>query len=480
MTTESSVPLIVGAGPVGLTLANELIRHGVRCRIIDQAPQPSQTSKALAIFPRTLEVFDAMGLSRSFLEAGHRLAGITFSHGHDQLAAIDFGSVASPFPFALSLPQSQTERLLLERLAAAGVEVERETRLTNLEQSSDLVRATLGRGEAGEEVVETAWLLGCDGAHSTTRHALGMEFAGAPYDESFLLADLRLEATLDPRRAHLFFAPDGVLALFPFGGERWRVVANIPPEARVQALPELTLEEVQTLVDRRGPGGVSLSDPHWMSRFHISHRIVPQFRRLRVFLLGDAAHIHSPAGGQGMNTGIQDAFNLGWKLALVVRGKASAQLLASYHSEREPIARGVLNLTDRLTRVATARNSVVQSVRDFLLPMVSGIDLLGTKLPNGWPSLRSIIGRARWWKITAPGGPERAIAPRTRTCARRTEKRAGFSSSCASRVLCSLFSWALRLTNRQSGSCARACRTTSSPVMPSPGARAARKRSCAT
>ena len=382
MTPDSSPLLVVGAGPVGLTMANELARHGVRCRIIDQAAERSQTSKALAIFPRTLEAFSAMGIAADFLAAGERIQGLAMHHGSARLATIDLSSVASPFPFAISLPQSETERLLSDRLASAGIEVEREVSLTNVEQTSDLVRATLRHADGREETVETPWLLGCDGAHSTTRHALGMEFVGSQYDESFILADVRIEPAPDRRHVHLFLAPDGVFGVIPFGGDYWRIVANIPPESRNQTLPELTLDEVQTLANSRGPAGARLSNPSWLSRFHISHRIVPQFRKLRVFLLGDAAHIHSPAGGQGMNTGIQDAVNLAWKVALVVRGRAPVQLLGSYHSEREPVARGVLNLTDRITRMATLQNSVAQKVRDFVLPMVSGIDLVGEKVAD--------------------------------------------------------------------------------------------------
>ncbi|MBA3650988.1 MAG: FAD-dependent monooxygenase [Chthoniobacterales bacterium] len=382
MTANLPVPLIVGAGPVGLTLANELARHGVRCRIIDQAPERSQTSKALAIFPRTLEAFSAMGVADRFLAAGERIQGLAMHHGGERLAAIDLDSVASPFPFVLSLPQSETECLLSERLAGAGIEVEREVSLTSIEQTNDFVRATLRHPDGREEIVQTPWLLGCDGAHSTTRHALGMEFAGSQYDESFILADVRIESAPDRRHVHLYLGPEGVFGLIPFGGDRWRIVANIPPESRNQNLPELMLDDVQTVADARGPAGARLSDPTWISRFHISHRIVPQFRKLRVFLLGDAAHIHSPAGGQGMNTGIQDAFNLAWKLALVVRGLSPVQLLGSFHTERVPVARGVLNLTDRITRMATTRNSVAQSVRDFLLPVVSGIDLVGEKVAD--------------------------------------------------------------------------------------------------
>jgi 2-polyprenyl-6-methoxyphenol hydroxylase-like FAD-dependent oxidoreductase len=323
-----------------------------------------------------------MGIDDRFIAAGHRLQGLSIHHGTDRLAKIDITSVASPYPFILSLPQAETERLLIEQLSTFGIEVERSASLTSLQQTGERVLATLKHGDGREEVVETPWLLGCDGAHSTTRHALGMEFAGAQYDESFILADVRIGELIDPDRVHLYLSTDGILGFFPYGAGRWRIVANIPPESRQQSLPDLALPEVQEVVERRGPPGVKVDDPVWMSRFHISHRIVPQFRQLRVFLLGDAAHIHSPAGGQGMNTGIQDAFNLAWKLALVVKGLAPAQLLGSYHDEREPVARGVLNLTDRITRMATMRSSFAQSVRDFLLPVMTGIDLVGGKVAD--------------------------------------------------------------------------------------------------
>ena len=380
MEPESSLPLVIGAGPVGLTMACELARHGVRCRIVDENRERSQTSKALGIFPRTLEVFHTMGLAERFVAAGHPLLGLTIHHGADVLAAVDLTSVASPFPFALSLPQSETERLLREHLSSLGVEVERETSLVAVAQSDDAVQATLRRADGSLETTSAPWVIGCDGAHSATRHALGFDFEGSQYRESFLLADVRAATGLGRERIHLFLGDDGILGLFPFGDERWRVVANIPPESRDQNLPEVTLDEVQRLVNERGPAGTGLTDPVWLSRFHISHRMVREYQKLRVFLAGDSAHIHSPAGGQGMNTGIQDAFNLAWKLALVIRGRASAQLLGSYQLEREPVARGVLNLTDRITRMATMRNSVAQTVRDFLIPMVSGIDFVAEKL----------------------------------------------------------------------------------------------------
>jgi 2-polyprenyl-6-methoxyphenol hydroxylase-like FAD-dependent oxidoreductase len=379
---DSSPVLVVGAGPVGLTMANELARHGVACRIVERAVEPSPTSRALAIFPRTLEVFETMGVADRFLSEGHRLNGLSLHHRLAEIAKVDFNTVASPFPFALGLAQSETERLLTERLGSFDIAVERGVELTGFVQTSDAVSATLRHNDGREETLTPSWLIGCDGAHSTTRHILGMDFEGAQYDESFILADVQLEPALARDRVHLFLSEDGVLGVIPFARNRWRIVANIPPDSRDQTLPEVTLAEAQALIARRGDAGMIASDPSWTSRFEISHRKVREFRRLRVFLAGDAAHIHSPAGGQGMNTGIQDAFNLAWKIALVVRGRAPAQLLASYQVEREPVATGVLNLTDRITRLATVRNSVAQSVRDFFLPVVSGLDIVSGKIAD--------------------------------------------------------------------------------------------------
>jgi len=374
--------LIVGAGPVGLTMACELVRHGVLCRVIDKAAQRSQTSKALGVFPRTLEVFETMGVIDKVLAAGLRLRGLCIHNQKDQIAAIDMSAVGSPYPFVFSLAQSETERILIEHVENLGVSVEREQELVGLTQTDTAVIATIRHVSGREETIETPWLLGCDGAHSGTRHLLNMDFEGAPYDESFVLADAKVDAPVSKDQVHLFTSEEGIFAIIALDSERSRVIANIPSETRAQDLPEMTLAEIQEIADRRGPPGTRLSDATWISRFHISHRKVKEFRKLRVFLAGDSAHIHSPAGGQGMNTGIQDAFNLAWKLALVLRERAPVQLLASYNIEREPIARGVLNLTDRITRMATIRNPILQTARNILLPIFSGIDFLEEKIAD--------------------------------------------------------------------------------------------------
>ena len=382
MTPEFSAPLVIGAGPVGLTMANELARHGVRCRIIERAAEPSPTSRALAIFPRTLEVFETMGVADRFLADGHQLNGLLLHHRLAEIAKVDFKTVASPFPFALGLAQSETERLLTERLASFDIAVERGVELTGFVQTSDGVSATLRHNDGREETVATPWLIGCDGAHSTTRHILGMDFEGAQYDESFILADVQLESALTRDRVHLFLSEDGVLGAIPFAENRWRVVANIPPDPG----PGLARSHSGrgSGVDRSARDGGDEGERSELD-FALPH-FAPQGPGVspagRVFLAGDAAHIHSPAGGQGMNTGIQDAFNLAWKIALVLRGRAPAQLLASYQVEREPVATGVLNLTDRITRLATVRNSVAQSVRDFFLPVVSGLDVVSGKIAD--------------------------------------------------------------------------------------------------
>ena len=254
-----------------------------------------------------------------------------------------------------------------------GGSVEWRVELLGFTQDDQGVTATLRHLHGQEETTRTPWLIGCDGAHSTVRRTLALPFPGARHDETFLLADVTIQASLPDDEVSLFFHPDGLLGIIPSGNGRCRVVADIPPHA-IRHPDEPTLTEVQALAATRSLADVTLSDPLWLSTFHISRRKVEQFRIGRVFLAGDAAHIHSPAGGQGMNTGIQDATNLGWKLALVTAQHAPQSLFDSYSMEREPVARAVLTLTDRITKVATLHNPVAQHIRDFVLPTLAGIE----------------------------------------------------------------------------------------------------------
>jgi len=372
--------LVVGAGPVGLAMACELARSGVRCRIIDKAAERASTSRALAIFPRTLEMFQMMGMSDSVLKAGHQLNGVAIYNRSGQIGHIGFSNLPSRYRFAISLPQSETERLLIEHLALFGIVVDREKELVDLSQSADAVQVVVRDSAGLEERFESRWLIGCDGAHSSVRHLLGLQFEGEAYPETFLLADVKMDGPLDHIHMHLFLTGDGIVGIFPFRGDRCRIIVNTQTPVGREPAGDLRLDEIQAIVESRTNCGIGLTDPIWLSRFRISHRKVPEFRLNRTFLAGDSAHIHSPAGGQGMNTGIQDAVNLAWKLALVVHKKSPDSLLNSYNEEREPVAKMVLSLTDRLTRVATLQGALGQQVRNALLPILTGIHLVEDRI----------------------------------------------------------------------------------------------------
>ena len=316
-----------------------------------------------------------MGIVDDILSAGLELDGIAFYNKSGQIGHIGFSCLPCRYRFAISLPQSQTEQILLQLLVRYGLDVERERELVALSQTEDRVVAVIRGSDGSEELLESEWLIGCDGAHSGVRHALNLSFEGEEYSETFLLADARVQSSLDRIHIHLFLADDGIVGVFPFRSEHSRVIASLGSH-KGNAEEEPRLAEVQALVDRRTCQSLQLSDPAWLSRFHISHRKIREFRFGRVFLAGDAAHIHSPAGGQGMNTGIQDAFNLAWKIGLAIHGRAPVSLLDTYNEEREPVAKMVLNLTDRLTRMATLQNPFGLQLRNALLPLLTGIHLI--------------------------------------------------------------------------------------------------------
>ena len=374
--------LIIGAGPVGLTLAAELARFGVAVRIVDRNPHPSETSKALVVWSRTLELMDRMGCTPGFLAAGLRAHAATMRSGDKVLGHMRLDAVASAYNFALMIPQSETERLLTAHLASFGVSVEREVALLGFQAANGSVEARLGHPGGREERVETPWLIGCDGAHSAVRHGLGMEFDGSPQRDDWLLADVRLDGDGAPPRDEIAVSlhPKGPFVIFPMPGGRARIIGVIGPADPDHPRPDPTLGEVQAMADERTGGGFRAVDPVWLANFRINERKVSGYRRNRVFLAGDAAHIHSPAGGQGMNTGMQDAINLAWKLAMVVRGQAEATLLDSYSPERSAVGDMVLRNATRLTDLATLVHPAAQAVRNLALHVLLGVHAVRDKV----------------------------------------------------------------------------------------------------
>ncbi|MBS0559571.1 MAG: FAD-dependent monooxygenase [Proteobacteria bacterium] len=367
--------LVAGAGPVGLTMAAELARYGVAVRILDRNAARTDKSKALVVWPRTLELLDRAGCAGNFLGSGMRLNGARIVAGGRPLARIGFGEVASPFPHGLMIPQSETERLLEDHLAGLGVRVERETELAAFDADAKGVVATLRRPNGDEETLEVDWLIGCDGAHSTVRHALGLDFGGDTLMTDWILADVHLDGLgVPPDELAIYWHAEGILVLFPISSGRYRVIADAGVVQGDARRPDPALAEVQAVLDRRGPGGVAVRDPVWLSSFRINERKVKDYRAGRVFLAGDAAHVHSPAGGQGMNTGMQDAFNLAWKLALACHGTARAPvLLDSYSAERSAVGDEVLRDAGRMTEIAILRNPVLQALRNAAARVVLGL-----------------------------------------------------------------------------------------------------------
>jgi 2-polyprenyl-6-methoxyphenol hydroxylase-like FAD-dependent oxidoreductase len=365
ITVDTDV-LIVGAGPVGLFLANECARRGLRWRLVETKPSQSKHSKALAIFPRTLEIFDMAGVVDPFLEAANRVTSVkVISHGRT-LAYMPFTPEESIYPFIAMVPQNVTEKLLVDHLTRKKGTIDYETSFVSAIQHEDFVNVTLDQKGQRRDIT-AAVVIGCDGAHSAVRHLLNLPFEGAAYHDLFMLADIETNETLPADQLQLCPNENGPLAIFPMSATRRRIVATIK-NAEGDA-PSLGL--VQQILKQRAPAGIEANDLHWSSYFHIHHRHVAQLRQGRIFVAGDAAHIHSPFGGQGMNTGLHDAWNLVWKLDLVLNDHGNEQLLDSYSIERLPVIKHVVEITDFLTKAMATPNKFAQALRDAVIPMVS-------------------------------------------------------------------------------------------------------------
>jgi len=362
---------IAGAGPVGLTLAIELARYGVPLRIVDKAPNRTDKSKAVAVWSRSLELFERAGIADELVAAGVKVHAAKISDGAETIAHIGFDGLDTRYSFVLMIPQSETERILEEELAKLGVTVERGVELKGFSDKGSSVEALVARPDGSSETICADWLVGCDGAHSTVRHTLGKEFRGNSVDTDFLLADIKLPGVMAADELSMWWHRDGIVAFFPLPADRIRLIASTG--ASTDHAVEPTLAEVQAIIDSRGPGGLTATDPVWIARFKINERKVDDYRSGRVFVAGDAAHVHSPAGGQGMNTGMQDAFNLAWKLALVCNDVCADRLLDTYSVERSPIAAEVIASAGHLTRVAMLKNEYAQAIRNFVASHVLGL-----------------------------------------------------------------------------------------------------------
>lgn len=369
LTQATNDVLIVGAGPVGLTLANDLLRRGIRCRIIDSAPQATQKTKALGIHAKTLELLAKMGVAHTAIERGLKSPGFSLYSDGKRLTRVNFEEhlLNSPYPYVLMLPQHETEKLLTEHLQSHGSAIEWQVELVQLTQDEQGVEAVLRHADGQEEHVRVGWLVGCDGAHSAVRHLLGLNFAGTTFEQSFAVGNVHMTWNLPYDEILAFVHRGNFIAYFPMVDGRHRVV--IAYELDKAPTGEVTLEEIQQVIDTCGPAGARASDPADLTRFHVNQRRAEHYAQGRIFLAGDAAHIHSPIGAQGMNTGIQDALNLGWKLALTVKGQASSRLLESYEAEREQVGEALLHGTERATRMALTRNPLLLALRQALAPI---------------------------------------------------------------------------------------------------------------
>jgi 2-polyprenyl-6-methoxyphenol hydroxylase-like FAD-dependent oxidoreductase len=362
--------LIIGAGPTGLVLALWLAKLGNTVRIIDKTAAPGTTSRALAVQARTLELYRQLDLTDSVLGQGHKVPGLNlWAHGK-RAARVSFETIAgnlSPYgPFVF--PQDQHERLLIERLGAAGVTVERNTELLRFSAALDRVSATLRGPDGREELCEAEYLAGCDGARSIVRQGIGAQFPGGTYDQLFYVADVDAAGPALDGELHVDLDEADFLAVFPLKGQgRARLIGTVrgdraahPESLRFDDVSARAIEHMK----------VKIRTVNWFSTYHVHHRVAERFRQGRIFLLGDAAHIHSPAGGQGMNTGIGDAINLAWKLHSVLGDLAAASLLDTYQPERRAFALKLVATTDRGFTLATDESRTATFIRTRILPMV--------------------------------------------------------------------------------------------------------------
>jgi 2-polyprenyl-6-methoxyphenol hydroxylase-like FAD-dependent oxidoreductase len=368
--------LIIGAGPTGLALATTLNRAGVSTLILDKLDTGQNTSRAAVIHAHTLEVLDAIGASKPLAEQGLKLSHFTLRDRDRKLVQLNFDELPSNYPHLLMIPQDVTESILRDALAGAKQQVRWGTSVEAVRETADGVDVAV-QSTRGRETLRARYVVGADGMNSLVRRTANIGFSGSNYEDSFVLADVDMKWELGRDEVMLFFSPNGPLVVAPLPNGRFRLVATLD-----RAPEKPGVEHMQALLDARGPtkGAAKISAVHWSSRFRLQHRVADRYRSGRLFLVGDAAHVHSPAGGQGMNTGLVDAIVLGQTLTEVIQGRRGAGFLDEYEKLRRPAAMKVLELAGRLTNMATYRSSFARFMRNIALRIVNHLPKAREKL----------------------------------------------------------------------------------------------------
>ncbi|EEF61418.1 FAD-dependent monooxygenase [Pedosphaera parvula] len=359
--------VIVGAGPTGLALGAELKRIGVSSLILDRLAVGANTSRAAVIHARTLEVLEPLGVTAELLKEGIVIPTFRIRDRSRILASVSFADLHTKYPFTLMCPQDCTEAILARRLESLGGVVQRPCEVVEIRPGENEVEVQFKSG--GEvRTMHAQWVVGCDGMHSIVREQAAIPFLGGAYEESFVLADVEMDWPLGREEVNLFFSGDGLVVVAPLPGNHFRIVASV-----TEAPPEPSIADFQQILEERGPekGAMTIHRMAWSSRFHVQHRIAKSMRQGRVLLAGDAAHVHSPAGGQGMNTGIQDAIALAGALKVTLQGNVTA--LDAWEEKRLEIAHSVVKMTDRMTKMATASSSGVKILRNAVVSIIGHI-----------------------------------------------------------------------------------------------------------
>lgn len=363
--------LIVGAGPTGLMFACQLAMRNISFRIIDKTEDHTTQSRALVIHARSLEIFQQMGISEEALQQGKIAKAVNLIvNGKRKLrfGLRDICNDLTDFPFLLILEQSKTETILNNFLNRFGRQVERNSQLLEFSQNQNGVTAIIQNKNGEQETIETNWLIGADGAHSIVREHLAIPFLGKTYQQSLFVLDCEVSLNFPPDEMYPSFSNETFAGFFPMTNGRCRVIGLVPEEFRNKE--EITFEDVNKNFAAKTHLNITLQNPQWISKYHSHHRMISAFRRNKCFLTGDAAHIHSPVGAQGMNTGLQDAYNLAWKLVLVIQNKANENLLDTYEDERISIAKKLVKSTDRVFHLVTSEKKFLKFYRMQVIPFI--------------------------------------------------------------------------------------------------------------